>query len=404
MVKSHNTYLQDGWDVTVAKNLGDIEALRPVWEQIQAKEPYPVLNADIDRYISVVESLGQRTEPHVTVLSRRGVAEAMIVGRLQTTKLECKIGYKTLFSPSIRCLSVVYRGIIGNLTDGTARRVVQELRNILRRGDADAIFINHLRVSSPVYPLVRRVPGPLSRGHFLRVESHRRMLLPKTIGEFYQSCSKKHRGNLRRYIRKLNGQYQDEVKVVTCCGQDDMEEAIKAMVSISAKTYQYSLGSGFVGDVLTRTLLRTAAESGWLRTHILFIGDEPCAFQLGLHYGRTYFLNQIGFDPRWKQLNVGTILFIKVLEQLCSDHTTDYLDFGFGEADYKQSYGNEHWSEASVYIFAPRLYPIVINILRTSTRSLDSGLQYFLNKTVFACWIKRRWRNLLQKKSQESTR
>ncbi len=46
VVKSSGIYLQDGWDVTVARNPGDIEALRPVWEQMQAKEPYPVLNAD----------------------------------------------------------------------------------------------------------------------------------------------------------------------------------------------------------------------------------------------------------------------------------------------------------------------------------------------------------------------
>lgn len=298
----------------------------------------------------------------------------------------------------------MYGGIIGKLTPYTASIVLQELRNLLSRGDADVIFFNHLRTNSPAYQLARTMPGLLCRSYFLRVEPHWRMSIPKTIDLFYQNRSKKHRGNLHRYIRKLEDQYGGQVKVITGCRKNELDKAIRAIASVSAKTYQSSLGSGFVDNARNRTLMRTAAKSGWLRAHILFITDEPCAFQLGLHYGRTYFLEQIGFDPHWKRFNAGTVLFVKVLEELCRDHTVDYLDFGFGEANYKQSYGNEKWFETSVYIFAPRLYPIFINTLRSSMMGLNLGLEYVSNKAGFVGWFKRYWRDLLEAKSLEKVK
>ena len=89
-------------------------------------------------------------------------------------------------------------------------------------------------------------------------------------------------------------------------------------------------------------------------------------------------------------------MFLRVLERICADPGIESIDFGFGDADYKHRYGDEQWQEASVYIFAPRPYPIFINMLRTFTTGLNRGLEYILNKTGLTGWTKRRWRNLLQ--------
>jgi hypothetical protein len=43
------------------------------------------------------------------------------------------------------------------------------------------------------------------------------------------------------------------------------------------------------------------------------------------------------------------------------------MDFGLGDAFYKQRFGTEGWEEASVFIFAPTLRGLVFNVLRTST-------------------------------------
>ena len=175
-----------------------------------------------------------------------------------------------------------------------------------------------------------------------------------------------------------------------------MDEAIEAVSRVSSTTYQHGLGYGFVNNSTTRILLMEAAKQGWLRMSVLFIGGQASAFQIGLRYHKTYFLAQIGFDPKWNKLNVGTVLLLKVLEDICADPDIEFIDFRFGSAEYKRSYGDMHWPEAMVYISAPRLYPIFINTLRSSMSGLNTGLEYMLIKTGFANRVKRRWRNLLQ--------
>jgi hypothetical protein len=76
------------------------------------------------------------------------------------------------------------------------------------------------------------------------------------------------------------------------------------------------------------------------------------------------------------------------------------LDYGFGDAPYKQRLGTTSWQEASVYIFAPRLYPIFTNMLHSSIKGVSLGMSYCMRKIGFQNWVKRRWRNLLQSDSK----
>ncbi len=404
MLISGKTHLQNGWDVIVVRSTEEIENIRAAWEEMQRNEPFPTPNADITRYLSVIDSSSEKVQPYIIVLFHNSQPQAMLIGRIQRTKMPCQIGYKTLFKPSLCSVRIVYGGIIGQPNSEISAMLLVELNNTLRNGEADVISFNNLKIDSPVYKAAKKLPSFLCREHFSKRSPHNRMAIPKTIDQFYESCSKKHRGNLRRYLKKLESQYQGQVKVVMYSSEEELEESIKAMSAVSANTYQYALGCGFVDNARTRSLMRTAAKSGWLRTAMLFIGEKPCAFQVGLQYRRTYFLEQIGFDPSWKKFEVGTVLFLKVLERLCGDPTVDSLDFGFGDAQYKKQYGDERWIESSIQIFAPRTYPVFINILCSSIQWLNSGLEYVLKKTAFTAWIKQRWRNFATKKCSHSNR
>ena len=75
----------------------------------------------------------------------------------------------------------------------------------------------------------------------------------------------------------------------------------------------------------------------------------------------------------------------------------------FGGGEHKEWGVRECWQEASFSIFALRVYPLFINLLRTSIMSLDKLLGYLVRKTGVAKWVKRVWRRLLQRhKSQAS--
>ena len=390
------------WEIVIAKNFEEVEDVRDIWIQMQRGESMPSLNTDIDRYLSVVESLKETVQPYVIVFYYDSDPKAIVVGRIEKRRITCRVGYATILKPSLRCLTVVYGGILGKPSDRTSAKLLQELNNTLKQGDVDAIFFHQLRLDSPLYHLTRKMPNFLCRCYSPMVEPHWQTRLPDSIEVFYKEKSGSRKRYLRRYTSALEKASSGPVEMVCYRSEDKLDHVISIASEISAKTYKHALNVGFRDDYLTRSLLTKAAKQGRLRAYVLYAGGKPCAFEFGIEYGNVFFPEHIGYDPLLRSCSPGTVLFIKVVEDLIENSNVRVFDYGFGAAAYKERFGTNSWSEASVYIFAPRLYPVIINILQSSVGSLNAGLQYFMQKIGSAGWVKRQWRNLLQAKNPDS--
>ena len=399
MKTEYETKSCDGWDIKVAKSFEEIEAIRPIWEQMQSAEPCPVPNTDIDRYLSVVKTRGDDVRPYIMVFKYDGRPVTMIIGRIEQQRLDLKLGYKTLFSPALRCLSIVYGGIIGQPSTELSKVLISELMKKFRSQKIDVLFFNRLKTETAFYQFVRRMPALLTRDYFPKIEDHWRMSVPENIDQFYSARKRGHRYKLRKCIRKFEEEFPCDNMFIKYSAVNDVEDFIKKAADISSKTYQSALGVGVVNDEKTKSLLKEAAIQGWFQGNILMADSKPCAFLLGLVYKNVFYGVCTGYDPAFRSYWPGTIIFLKVVESLCADPSIEMIDFYFGDAWYKKSYGTEHWSEASAYIFAPKLRMILINLLRSSTMCVNHALEYVVNKIHAVDWIKRKWRGLLRPKS-----
>jgi CelD/BcsL family acetyltransferase involved in cellulose biosynthesis len=390
------------FEMVVARSTGEIDSLRTAWTALQEQQESATFNTDPDRFLSLVET--QRgARPHVMLLEQHARPVAMVVGSVAKIQIRCRIGYQRIWLPSLKCLTILNGGLLGSITAETADRFLDEIGRRLRLSEIDAVFFNRLDTRSPVYSRAAAKIHGLCCSHFNRVEVHRTMTVPASLEDFYQSCSKKHRANLRRYVRKIEEQYAERATVLRYWQEESVDSFIEAASQVSAKTYQHQLGCGMQGDEQTRSLMKRVAQRGWLRGHILFLDGQPCAFQHGVIYRGRYFLEQIGFDPKWKDLNVGTVLFLEALQDLVRDGDKPaVIDFGFGDADYKRSYGDNSWTDASFYLFAPRTVPVLVNLMYSGTTGLSAGLAHILERMGSIGWIKRRWRNRLEKQEAES--
>jgi hypothetical protein len=166
MIRGFRTQLSGDCEIVAATNFEEIEAIRPIWEQMQRDEPRPVPNADIDRYLSVVKTSGDDMRPHVMVMKCDGHPVAIAIGRIEKRRLDFKLGYKTLFRPALRCLTIVYGGIIGQPSAELCEVLIGEIMNVLRRGQADLAFFFHLGIDSPIYKLCNTVPFFFLRSQF----------------------------------------------------------------------------------------------------------------------------------------------------------------------------------------------------------------------------------------------
>jgi hypothetical protein len=401
MKAKHQQKLKDDLEIITAKSVEEIENIRPIWGEMQSNEPYPLINADIDRYLSVVKAIKGNVRPHVMLFTRGGRPEAMAIGRIEDRRLKIEFGYKTLLRPMLRCLTVVHGGLIGRFSKDLNLLLVRELINALRRHEADMVFLLHLRTDLQLYQIARSVPGFLCVNHCPVVGLHWQTHLPDTVEEFYSKMSKTRKRNLKRYSRKLEQAAGGKLEVKCYNRENQLDYFMRVASAISGLTYKKGLNVAFSDTFETRSLLTQAARAGWWRGYILYAGDEPCAFESGISYERVYFGEHMGYNPRWGPFSPGTILLTKIFEDLCRNSSINVFDYDTGNAAYKDRFGTKCWSEACVYIFAPRLYPILTNVLRSSVMGLSLRLEGVLNRFGLLCWIKRRWRNLFEQSARK---
>lgn len=386
----------DHWQSSVARSVEEVKAIRPIWQEMQHNQPHPIPNSDIDRYLSILESQKEQMQPYIILFRQKGKPVAIVVARLENHQLKCKIGYKVVLNPSLRCLTVVYGGVLGNLNENTCAMVIKHLQSVLRIGEADMVFFNQLKTDAPMYRTARKIPTLCCRSHFPVLNAHWKAFLPNSFEEFLHSRSKNTRHNIRRYSKRLVCKYSERLSIKCFTAANQIDQLFKDTVEVAEKTYQHGLAMAFVDDIKTRRLINFFVDHKWLIAYLLYIDGKPCAFWHGIRYGKTFFTLVTGYDPAYYNDRLGLFLLVKMCEALCLKENVDAIDFGFGDAQYKESFCDVSWMEASVYIFAPRLYPVTVNLLHSAAAGLFLGLNRLTDKAGFTRWLKRHWRNSLQ--------
>jgi hypothetical protein len=223
------------------------------------------------------------------------------------------------------------------------------------------------------------------------------MTIPNNVEEIYGRLSSKHRKNLKREIRQLFAEGQNAT--IRCYQKEsEIDQLFHDAEEIARKTYQRGLGAGFVDNSQVRQRLELAARKGWLRANLLYLGDRPIAFWIGMLYKGSFVSEYLGYDPEFRRSSPGMVLIMRVIEGFCrraNGDTVRELDFGLGHAEYKGALCTRDWLEAAVYIFSPTLKGLTLKSMRTTTRVIDSCARKILASTEFFPRLKRAWRGRL---------
>lgn len=380
-----------GVSVRVLRNLQEVEEIRGVWS---AWNRHP--NSDIDFYSMVLRSRVEMLGPHILVCYRNTCPDALLVGRIERAHLEFRLGYKTLWQAPVRQLTLIHGGALGNLTTANCQAFVREIRNSLRRGEADLAFLNHVPTDSPLYASASQSPGFLSRDHFPTVAVQRSTTLPASVEELFRGLSRKVRKNLKWQAKKIVEDFGGEVRIRGFRGIAELDELTRDVEEIARKTYQRGLGVGFIDDDNMRPRLRFEAERGWLRAHVLYVTGKACAFWIGSLYGWTFYSSFMGYDPAYAKYSPGMYLIMKTVEGFINRSGTtgpSQIDWGLGDAQYKEVLGNRDWKEAPLYIFAPTFRGIRLSALRTPLALTDRTLRNVLERSALLSKVKKIWRS-----------
>jgi GNAT acetyltransferase-like protein len=380
----------------VIRSIPEIEDIRRIWTSWQQ---HP--NADIDFYLLLCRVRPEILRPHIIVISRGGRPEAMLIGRLVHEHIDLKVGYSRLSSPRGRVLNFLHGGLLGNLCPENSEVLVREITASLGRKEADVVRFVFLRTDCPLFDSALNVPGFFGRDHFPTLQMHWSMRLPKTIEEVYRGLSADHRGEIRRKTRKILADYSGSVRIQCLRETADLDRIFRDVEEIARKTYQRGLRVGFEDTAEMRQILRLETGRGQHRTYILYINDKPCAFWMGTLYGGTFYTGPVGYDPSYRRYSPGTYLLTKMIEDFCNNGVGT-VDFGLGDAEYKQRFGNLSWQEGSVLIFGAGLRGLAINAVRTPAIVVDRLTRRALEQSGLLSGAKKIWRGLVQQKQRTS--
>jgi CelD/BcsL family acetyltransferase involved in cellulose biosynthesis len=301
-----------------------------------------------------------------------------------------------------KILCFVYGALRGDACAENCDLIVSSVLQSLSDREADAAYMGFMRDDSDICVAASKRPGVLCRDYVEIAQQHYAAALPSSVEEFYSGLSPKVRKNQKWQAKKLVSHFAGNV-VVRCFREfAEVDDLIEDVERVARTSYQRGLGVGFVDCAQTRKQLRLKAARGWLRGFVLYVADRPCAFWLGDINEHTFGSDYIGYDAEFATYSPGMYLVMKVIEGFCDGgrEGVSGIDFGTGDAQYKQILSNRGWREVSVYMFAPTLKGISFNLVRTIIGRADQAVKTILVRTKLLRRVKKTWRDHVKLKNQ----
>ena len=372
-------------------NVDELESVRVCWEKWQN---HP--NSDLDHFKLVCHLSSEVECPHITVMEHHNQPCALLIARLEQTSFVPSIGYFKPVRIPAKILTVLYQGLLGpgRLDKEIGKTIIRYLRSFLSSGEADAVVFHNLPEHSLLLQaLLLRCPRWLCEKK-PAWSTHWSMALPEQPGFLLKRMKSKHRSWIRGRQKKLEAAFPSKISWRWMSHFDNVPELCARLEPVAARTYQRGLGSGFVNDKKHRQRFTLFASRNQLRVQLLEIEGTVRAFWIGTIYKGVFHSSATGYDPDLRIYEPGTLIFIRMVDELVREGIRK-IDFGLGNAHYKQRFGNQCWRETTVRLFAPTTKGVALRSSLRLCAILDRAGRHLLQKTGMMDRLKTDWRRLL---------
>lgn len=266
-------------------------------------------------------------------------------------------------------------------------------------GNRGVVFFEGVPVGSPLAHMLNLSTSPV-RDFFHVVPygpvyARRLIQLPEgaQYDDYLATLGTSTRRDVRRTRRDFCAGAKGTVRMTRYTEAEQADELADAVANVSRKTYQYHLlGLGLENTPEQIAQLRVAADGGWLRAYVLWIGDTPVAFQLGYHDSYTYFGHHVGYDPEVSKMQPGIYLHSEVMADLLANGICRF-DFLSGDSLYKQRMSNSLREERHYYLI-PRGWP---GSVYAGTLVIVNSLSEAIGRWLDKSGLKERFRRLVRR-------
>ncbi|MFZ3103382.1 MAG: GNAT family N-acetyltransferase [Smithella sp.] len=372
----------------------ELEYIRSRWEELQN---HP--NNDFAQYQIVCRLRKDFVSPHVSIVERDSDKCTLLIARIERTSFSPSIGYFKPIRISIKSLMILYQGLLGNADEEICQQLISHLQSFLKSKQVDVVTFHLLPEDSPLLKVLKVDCSRRWCEETAKWTAHWTMKLPEQPGFLLKNMRSKHRSWINSRQKKLESAYPGKVSWQWISSFDDIAEITARLEVVAASTYQRGLGAGFVDDEEHRQRYRLFADRGQLRVQLVGIEGKVKAFWIGIVYKGVFHSSATSYDPDFRSYELGSLMFIAMTDELVREGVFK-IDFGLGDAFYKERFGDQNWRETTVHLFAPNFKGILLRSTLSASTCIDNILRRILQKTGLLGRVKTGLRRLVQRRSK----
>jgi CelD/BcsL family acetyltransferase involved in cellulose biosynthesis len=287
------------------------------------------------------------------------------------------------------------RYLVGNQVAGensieSMTPFVEGVRQLVRSGEADSVFFADLEVDSGLWNLLGGLKSDPDLAVFYpsRPQARWRLRFPENPTDYWKQFSRKNRETFRRRRKQLSQQW-------TCYREPaEVGTFLKKAEAVSQKSWQTQFrGLQVSADPEQQRHWERIAALGAMRSYILEHDGQPVAFELCIQWNGTFVGVETGYDLALARFSPGTVLILRMLEDLIAQDTPRLIDLGGGDYGYKQLFCNEQTFSGRVLLVRRAFKPLLAARLRSLVQMITELARSGLYRSKTLTRLARKWRH-----------
>ena len=376
------------YQVQVLTSLEELERVRALWEQSQN---HPLATFE---FFSLIARTRAQVRPCVVALLRDGEPFSLLAGRLEQVSRPVRLGYARLFSFSVWRVTFIAGGFLGNTSEESLRRMFSALDGLLHSTRAVLANFEQVGADSMFRRVIHEAFGSMRSANVEGLSRHWQLALPDSWESMMKSRGSKHRYWLNRLPRMLDRDFARAWEIRRYDRPGNCSEFVDAAESVARLTYHRVIGVGFSSSDEYIERVKLDATLGNLRGYVLFIRGEPRAFWYCVAHNEILHMMATAYDPMYRSYELGTILLLKIFQDHCGTRIRT-VDFGLGDAVYKQRFATASILEGPAYVFSRSVRGMALRCLMGLEHALKQVASRTLEGLHLTEYVKRVWRRRL---------
>ncbi|MEX1229798.1 MAG: GNAT family N-acetyltransferase [Planctomycetaceae bacterium] len=393
---THTSSPRVGRFETVALSCGEALRYSPAWPILErayrgdAQASFDQRPECIDAVLSATPEWKDRPAliVHGESAHREPIAAIFIPKNVSTKKIPA-FGVNC----TLRGYRLAGNRLLGRTDDpSAAEQLLAASLERLGQSRAQVVLIEDLDIASPLSQVVEsHLPRTWQQFAPRGWQTRHRLFFPASERKTYwDKFSSKKRGTFRRTVKKIG-----DIRVARATEPSDVVDFLRDAHQVSLETWQsQTLGLRVKNDDRELTVFGATAALGAFRSYLLYRDEQPIAFLIGMQSHGIFLVSELGYVQSFSRFSPGQVLLHKILDDLIDDAEVAQLDFGFGDAGYKEIFGTHVSKSADIWLMPENWTTTLVRSWGRTTQSLARTSKSFAQRIGAAAALKKTLRKI----------